>query len=236
MGRCLLRQEDFSGKREYLERIQGMKLAKKLLTAFLLVLLCLPLGVPVQAAAVSETAVSSGQAASSGSGNSQGKNVKGVINTEDFEIRVMCGLDGNYRSGASIPVTIYIKSLKKDFEGNVRMIVPGNYDYDSEAVAYEKEVLLSTGVQKVVTMSVYSSTGLAAFRFQVEDRSGDILINTSVTMKSQSGDEALAGVLSDDYTALNYFDGLSISLSSYAGTVQLVELDEDTFPEQASGL
>lgn len=219
-----------------LERIQGMKLAKKLWMAFLMILLCLPLGMPVQAASVNETAAASGQAAASGSGNSQGKNVNGVIHTEDFEIRVMCGLDGNYRSGASIPVTIYIKSVKKDFEGTVRMIVPGNYDYDSEAVAYEKDVLLSTGVQKVVTMSVYSSTGLAAFRFQVENRSGDILINKSVTMKSQSGDEALAGVLSDDYTALNYFDGLSINLSSYAGTIQLVELDEDTFPEQSSGL
>lgn len=222
------------------EGILFMKIAKRIAAVFLLVLLCLPAGLPVQAAAVSDTVSSTGQTAESGSGNSRSKTSNGVMNTDDFEIKVVCGLDGNYRSGAAIPVTIYIKSLKKDFEGTVRMIVPGGSDYDGTAsAAYEKEILLSAGVQKVVTMSVYSTSSLATFKFQLEDSSGDILVDKSVTMKGRSADgsgQALAGVLSDDYTALNYIDGLSVELDSYVGSVQLVELNEDIFPEQASGL
>ena len=112
-----------------------MKIAKRIAAVFLLVLLCLPAGLPVQAAAVSDTVSSTGQTAESGSGNSRSKTSNGVMNTDDFEIKVVCGLDGNYRSGAAIPVTIYIKSLKKDFEGTVRMIVPGGSDYDGTASA-----------------------------------------------------------------------------------------------------
>lgn len=208
-----------------------MKIVRKMVAVLLLALLCLPMGLSVKVAAA-------GESGSSGSGSSQQKSANGVINTDDFEIKVVCGLDGNYRSGASIPVTIYIKSLKKNFEGTVRMIVPGNSDYGSEAVAYEKDVLLSMDVQNVVTMSVYSNSGLSAFKFQLEDAQGEVLIDKSVTMKSQSGngDKALVGVLSDDFTALNYFDGLPVNLSSYSGSAQLVELKENIFPEQSSGL
>lgn len=230
-----------------MERIELMKVLKRVMAVLLLVLLCVPVGlsvdvISVRAAAVSEStasgdAAASGQVESSDSGKSRKKSANGVISTDDFEIQVVCGLNGNYRSGASIPVTVYIESLKKDFEGMVRVIVPGNSDYGTDAVAYEKEVLLSAGVQKVVTMSVYSTSSMSAFKFQLEDESGDILVDKSVTMKSQSGDQILAGVLSDDYTALNYFDGLNISLTAYVPRdVRLVELDEDTFPEQASGI
>ncbi|MGN0292550.1 MAG: hypothetical protein ACI4D3_00940 [Lachnospiraceae bacterium] len=224
-----------------------MKVLKRIMAVLLLVLLCVPVGLSVdmlsaEAAAVSEStpvgdAAASGQAESSASGQSQKKSANGAISTDDFEIQVVCGLNGNFRSGASIPVTIYIESLKKDFEGTVRMIVPGDSDYGTDAVAYEKEVLLSAGVQKVVTMSVYSSSSMSAFKFQLEDESGDILVDKNVTMKSQSGEQVLVGVLSDDYTALNYFDGLPFSLDSGAATnVRLVELDVDIFPEQASGI
>lgn len=212
-----------------------MKIAKRIMAVFLLVLLCLPVGMTAEAASVNETAVSSGQ--TDGSQQSRSKSANGVINTEDFEIRVSYGLNGNFRTGVAIPVTIYIKSLKKDFEGTVRMIVPGDSEYGTSPVAYEKDILLSTGVQKVVTMSVYSCSVMSTFKFQLEDASGEVFIDKSVTMKSQLGDNALIGVLSDDYTALNYFDGLSISLpSGIVQTVRLVELGEVILPEQASGL
>lgn len=224
-----------------------MKVLKRVMAVLLLVLLCVPVGLSVDVMSVRAVAVSestaagdtaaAGQAVSSDSGKSQKKGTGGVISTDDFEIQVVCGLNGNFRSGASIPVTVYIESLRKDFEGTIRMIVPGDGDYGTDAVAYEKEVLLSAGVQKVVTMSVYSSSVMSAFKFQLEDESCDILVDKSVTMKSQSGDQVLVGVLSDDYTALNYFDGLPLSLASGISTnVRLVELDEDIFPEQASGI
>ena len=196
-----------------MERMKRMKILRRVMAVLLLVLLCVPAGLSadtISAAAAEE---------------------------DEFEVKVMCGLNGHFRSGASIPVTVYIESLKKDFEGTVRMIVPGNSDYGTDAVAYEKEVMLSAGVEKVVTLSMYSTSSMSALKFQLEDESGNILVEKNVTMKSQSGEEALVGVLSDDYTALNYLDGLSVAFENgIIRTVRLVELDEDSFPEQASGI
>lgn len=210
-----------------------MKIIKRATAFLLLVLLCLPMTV---FAAGQEAAETESQESASETKSSVSKNANGMISTDDFEIRVVCGLDNNYRSGAAIPVTIYIESLNEDFEGIVRMIVPGSTDYGTEATAYEKDVMLSAGTQKIVTMSVYSSSGLTSLKFQLEDVKRNIVIDKTVTMKSQADDSALTGVLSDDYSALNYFDGQGIYLDSYVSTIRLVELSEDIFPEQASGL
>lgn len=210
-----------------------MKIIKRAAAVFLLVLLCFPTTI---FAAGQETAETKSSESDAETKSSTGKNSRGMISTDDFEIRVVCGLDGNYRNGAAIPVTIYIESLYDDFEGAVRMIVPGSSDYGTEAVAYEKDVMLSAGVQKIVTMSVYSNSSLASLKFQLEDTGGNVVVDKIVTMKSQTNENALAGVLSDDYTALNYFDGQGIYLDSYVSTIRLVELNEDIFPEQASGL
>lgn len=202
-----------------------MKVVKKAAAFFLLILLCLP----VTALAAGETTAETK--------SSVNKNANGVISTDDFEIRIVCGLDGNYRSGAAIPVTVYVESLKEDFEGTVRMIVPGSVEYGTDATAYEKDVMLSAKTQKAVTMSVYSNSSMKSFKFQLVNARGDILVENNVTMKSQAaGDSALIGVLSDDYTALNYFNGQGLDLGSYTGMVRLVELSEEILPEQASGL
>lgn len=202
-----------------------MKVVKKTAAFFLLILLCLPM-----------TALAAGETAAE-TKSSVNKNANGVISTDDFEIRIVCGLDGNYRSGAAIPVTVYVESLKEDFEGTVRMIVPGSVEYGTDATAYEKDVMLSAKTQKAVTMSIYSDSSMKSFKFQLVNAGGDILVENNVTMKSQgAADSALIGVLSDDYTALNYFNGQGLDLGSYTGTVRLVELSEETLPEQASGL
>ncbi len=185
------------------------------------------------------TSVEDSQAESTAKKQASKKTVSsnGMISSEDFEIQIACGLNRNYRMGASIPVTIQMESLKEDFGGIVRIVVPRDVEYsDTEAVAYEKEVLLTAGAQKTVTMSITANMTLSALRFELEDQKGKIVLESTVTMKTQSGDSALVGVLSEDYTALNYFDGNLITLDSYSGTVQLLELKESDMPEQASGL
>lgn len=156
----------------------------------------------------------------------------------NFNIRATCGLEGNYRYGAAIPVTLNMESLKEDFEGVVRIIVPGSSYGESVPTAYEKEVLLTEGTEKIVTMAVYNSSGASTFTLQLENEKGKVVLEQSILLAGKANEDALVGVLSDDYTALNYFDKQEISLGNYdySGKIQLVELDESTFPEQASGL
>lgn len=158
----------------------------------------------------------------------------GYICTEDFDIRVTCGLQGNYRYGAAIPVNIRILSARADFDGVLRVIVPSGTE--DEWVAYEKEILLTKGVEKTVSLSVNAMNYVSQFLFQVESSKGKVVVERTIEMAGRNSDSALVGVLSDDYTALNYFDGLLLSLTSYTGNTQLIELDEESFPEQASGL
>ena len=58
-------------------------------------------------------------------------NKSGNIDTDDFAIKVVCGIEGNYKYGAAIPVNIDIESKTEDFTGLVRIIVPGSTWYGS---------------------------------------------------------------------------------------------------------
>ena len=160
----------------------------------------------------------------------------GQIEQAGMSIGVSCGLQGNYRAGAPVPVEISIES-EKDFEGLGRIIIPANPDYGLEATAYEKNVLLSAKTRKTVTLSVFSESGNALFYLQMENAKGKILIDTPIRMNnSRGGTNALMGVLSEDYPALQYFDRVTISTNYYDGSIQLLELDTDAVPDQASGL
>lgn len=162
---------------------------------------------------------------------------KGQISTDDFDIKVECGLNGNFKLGASLPVVVHITSKKKDFEGTVRIVIPGDMDYGTGSVAFEKSVMLSEGQQKAVAMSVSNSTGSNNIYLQIDNAKGKNMINQRITMVNQSNISALAGVLTDDYTALNYLDKKVVMKSgSDSYDIQLVELDEESVPEQASGL
>lgn len=159
----------------------------------------------------------------------------GMITTDDFVINVRCGIDGTYRTGAAIPINVDIESINEDFEGLIRIIVPGNSDYGSMAVAYEREMLLSAGTPKNISMSVYSGMSTSIMYLQIEDSKGKIIIDQGVKMNTKAGENALVGILSDDYTALNYFDKAEID-GVYSGSIELVELSEDMITDQASSI
>lgn len=161
---------------------------------------------------------------------------KGNISTEDFDITVVCGIRGQYKYNSAIPVNIDIKSKNADFTGTIRMIVPGSTNDGTEAIAYEKEILLTKDSSKHISMSVYSSNSTSKLTFQVENEKGKSIVDVPVKIGSGANQNALVGVLSDDYTALNYLDGAKISNQYYDGKSQLLELNADMIPDQASGI
>lgn len=157
------------------------------------------------------------------------------LTTDNFRVRAVPGLDGYYKSGVPVPITIYLESLNEDFEGVVRVIVPSG-EYGLDASAYEKDVMLTAGAEKVITMSVDNTYGVSAYKLELENSAGKVVLEYDIKAKSQTNESALVGVLSDDFTALNYFDGKRLAFGSYTAMTQIVELKTDTFPDQASGL
>ncbi|MCD8232448.1 MAG: hypothetical protein LUD14_11710 [Clostridiales bacterium] len=151
-----------------------------------------------------------------------------------FTVEVTAGINGLYKSGVSLPLSVSITSAGEDFEGLLRVIVPG-VSYESSATAYEQDIMLSADTEKTVTMSVYNESS-ASLLLQIEDLHGNILQEETVTLQVSSSDKALVGILSDDYTALNYFDGRNLEIDEYYGSSQTAELSEELMPEAESSL
>lgn len=154
--------------------------------------------------------------------------------TDNFRVRVVPGLEGYYKAGTSVPLMIYLESLNEDFEGIVRVIVPGTYS--SQAAAYEKDVMLTAGSEKAISMSVENPSGMYLLKMELEDSSGHVVLEYDIEAKKQANESALVGILSDDFTALNYFDGKYMDFNSYATTTKILELNADIFPDQQTGL
>ena len=168
--------------------------------------------------------------------NASGGNGAGLFENDDFRIKVTGGLDGNYRSGAPVPINIDITSLNENFEGLVRMIVPGDR-FNTEGTAYEQEILLTAGEEKHITNSVNCANGIMSLGFELENAKGKVLVQQFITLRSSTNITALVGILSDDYPSLSYMDQVSLELpSGFSDYTSLVELDADKMPDQASGL
>ncbi|MCD8148065.1 MAG: hypothetical protein LUE92_00555 [Clostridiales bacterium] len=154
---------------------------------------------------------------------------------QQFTIEVTAGLSGYYKSGAALPLSVDLESAGEDFEGVLRVIVPG-VSYESGAVAYEQDIMLSADTGKTVSLAVDNLSSSASLVLQIEDTQGNVLQEQTVALQTATSEKALVGILSDDFTALNYFDGRNLEINDYSGSSQVVELSEDLIPEQSSGL
>ena len=225
-----------------------MRKWKKALAVLLLFSMCLSAAATVSAAEITvETTAASGtnetESETTGTeekkeeeSKSSSQNKNGMISNDEFNIRVSFGLGGNCRSGAAVPVTVFMTSLKSDFEGIVRIIVCGDGDIGTQGTAYEKEIMLTKDSEKTITMSVNNLSNMASYYLQIEDSNGNIRVEKKMSSNIRTGESALVGILSDDYTALNYFDRLNLTAGDYSGMTKLVELSPELMPEQASGL
>lgn len=160
---------------------------------------------------------------------------QGTASEADFQVHVSAGLNGSYKLGAPVPVSLELTSVGEDFEGVVRVIVPGESDYQ-EATAYEKDVMLSADTEKTIDFSVRGE-GLqynSKVKLELEDSSGSIVCEQEVDLKLQSQESILVGILSEDTAALNYFDGIYPDV--FSSHTQIVELSEATLPESSEGL
>ncbi len=103
----------------------------------------------------------------------------------------------------------------------------------SEVVAYGQDIVLRQGEEKSyqVEIPVHDSGAISAL-LQITDSHGVIVHKEKVDFPYYSGgDFYVMGILSDDYSALNYFDGREVVVNQYPFKVRIVELDEENMPE-----
>lgn len=210
-----------------------MKKCKKLL-AFLVMLVTVFATQTVASATTSTETVSAEQSTENQQAT-KAKEKKGEINTEDFSIKVLWGLEGNSRVGAPFPIAVNIESLKGDFQGVVRIITP-EVEYETNSYAYEQEVLLSEKTPKNVYMALQNIGEMTTFKFEIDDENGKTILSKEISTNMKFGQDALVGILSDDYTAFGFMDKLDISVGNYSGRTSILELNEDNLPEMYSSI
>ncbi|MGL5352052.1 MAG: hypothetical protein ACRDA5_01855, partial [Clostridium sp.] len=150
-------------------------------------------------------------------------------NRDKFEVKVTYGIDGKFRAMKYIPVNVNIKSLEKDFNGEVEIRtnanIPGTYD------AYSTKVTISAGEETQVVIPAKISESDNKFSVNlIED--GKVVSTQKVLVSAGRVSEGslLAGILTDDATSLGYLGDISYNDTNTKlnGKLDTVKLDIDS--------
>ncbi len=163
-------------------------------------------------------------------------NKKMVISNADFSTVVNCGINGNVVYDTPTQVQITVKCVN-DFTGSIRLIPDTDTDYWTTTVAYEQDITLVAGEEKTITFYPSAIGSAGQIKISILNESGkEIYAETDNVSMSYSGDSLMVGVLSDDFAALNYMNGLYITSDEIYGYSKLLELTDENFPENSGVL
>jgi len=155
---------------------------------------------------------------------------------EHFEVDVKYGYNGYIKSGSSNPVTVTVTNKKSDFEGRVKLIV--ETDYDTEQVAYMKELIIPAGSEKQISFVTPSLQGLYYVQLFIEDSKENAVFYKRFPITATTINDIYVGMLTDDYNSLNYYDDISL-VDLYTGSgkeLKLVNLSASQISENSGGL
>ena len=173
------------------------------------------------------TAVDSGKV----SGNVKKKIVKKNV---DFSVKTEMGLNGYATYGRVLPITLTVES-KKNFEGEIR-VIPGESDI-AVKIAQGQDVVLAADEPKKISFVMPSAGSNGLYYIQIANKDGKIIYSERDKLTLlDNGLYTKIGILSDDNSALSYFDGRSLKFSNYEGNTSILALDKEMFPENAEVL
>lgn len=154
----------------------------------------------------------------------------------NFSVQTELGIDGYVAYDIPILTKITVKS-EENFVGSIR-VTPITEDIYLEVVAYGEDVVLAAGETKTFSFVPSSLGEGGGIKVELFDEQENVVYAETDTVKTQTIylNDVLLGILSDDYTALNYFDGLDLLKNSDDGEVTTLELKVDDFPTQNEAL
>ncbi len=159
-----------------------------------------------------------------GSGNGVTKNI--TKKNDRFTVSASYGIDGYVAYDYPTQIKVTVES-KENFTGSVR-VIPAS-EYGVKKAAYGQDISLSANEAKTFSMipTELSNNGLVIV--QIVNDKGKIIYEEQDTVSiSGYGDDLLIGILSDDYSALNYFDGIDlISTVNGEETANILQLDAE---------
>lgn len=203
---------------------------KKSLLAILLALTVIITGLSPKTEAMSvDDTTTEAQGVQSGGGEKE-KN-------SQFLVKINYGIDSLVSYDANVPVQVVITNQGEDFTGELTLTVNREY---AKSYGYCNDISIPAGTTKTsfLTIPIAGMTGsVDSCIVRILDDGGHILYERSIMNALQFNYGTIVGVLSDDYPALNYLDGMVISGTKSADyEFRIGQMTEETMPDIASAL
>lgn len=153
---------------------------------------------------------------------------------ENFQVEVTYGLDGYVVWDRPVVVSVTVTS-SQNFTGMLK--VSPVMDYDMKAVSYGEDISLAVGESKTFRFTLANLSALGKVNVSIHNEKDKLQYAEQDTVTVESvGTRAVIGVLSDDYSALNYFDGLSVQFKNFSGLSSTLELTKDSLSADSYAL
>jgi hypothetical protein len=161
--------------------------------------------------------------------------VRKIKENKDFDVKLSYGIDGYAVYDRAFSVSVEITS-NKNFNGQVVVAPVFETGYTINAIEYVQDVSLAAGTSNVLEFPMNSSS-ITGVDVKLQDEDGNTYYEEKDTLSFRyAGSSAVVGVLSDDFNGLTYIDGSNFSLSSFTGVINVLELNEDNFPDDTNEL
>ena len=151
--------------------------------------------------------------------------------TELLSGDVVFGTKGYLPQGRTLPVRVNVASGEQDFTGTLKITLPGA---DNEGVSYQSAVYCRQGADSRVEMEVPDLGSASYFYFEILDSFGTVVFSEKVQTRENEelagAREIYVGVLSDQYSDLEYMDDLDLEIGGEMAAVRLIRFQADDFP------
>ncbi|MBE5924486.1 MAG: hypothetical protein E7271_08470 [Lachnospiraceae bacterium] len=163
---------------------------------------------------------------------SAGKNSTKIIKKNDkFKVEAEYGLGGIILYDYPMQVEVTIES-EEDFSGIIRLMPYA--EYGEKFVARGKRVSIAAGETKTFTLTMDTPSSSSAVKLAlVNDKDKVIYEERSNLSIQNAGASTYVGVLSDDYSGVGYFNGVSVDVGGNSNVMSTIALDKDSFPDNS---
>lgn len=158
--------------------------------------------------------------------------------TDALSGNVVFGTKGYIAQDRTVPVRVSVSCEDKAFTGTLKITLPGA---DGEGVSYQSALSCREGVTSKVSMEIPSLGNASYFYFEILDSFGTVQFSERVLTRDEDEKEAeekniYIGVLSSQYSSLEYLDGMSLDVEDENLTLKLVRFLAGDFPTDVQEL
>lgn len=154
-----------------------------------------------------------------------------------FNIDLICGLEGYSKYDSDVPVRFQVTNNGDDFTGEICLALSFE-NISSQRVGYTYPLEVSSGDTQTIQFVVPNLGTSLEFDISITDEDGEECFSQNLRHKIIYSDDFMIGILTDDFGAVNYLDGMAFYTDFYEMyfSSRIFSLDQEAMPEDGSVL